>query len=52
MPVVLHALTDQVARSAALGSSLTAPALPAHTADAFVARALPQGARESACMPW
>ena len=50
VPVVLHALTDQVARSAALSSSLTAPAHPALTAAAFVAGALPEGAGESTRM--
>ena len=51
VPVVLHALADQVARNAALAGSLTAPALPAHAADAFAASALPEGAWESARMP-
>lgn len=45
--VVLHALIDQVARSTALGRSQTMSALPALTADAFVAGALPEGARDS-----
>ena len=50
MPVVLHALTDQVARSAALSSSLTAPALPALPAAALAAGALPEGAGENTRM--
>ena len=51
VPVVLHALIDQVAQSAAL-ASVVEPALPALTADAFAASPLPEGAGRMPPVTW